>query len=104
MAGEFFERRLPLPSPRHARFVSPEEFERHRRGLGGREKALLDQLGTLLPYVTVNRLFDSSATDALLARSGIRFPRFEEYAENVFDYCLKTHWGKGGRKDEGLRA
>ena len=60
----------------------------------GREEALLAQLDTLLPYVSIDRLFDSRNTDALLAGSGIAFPRFSAYAETIFAYCLKTRWGK----------
>jgi hypothetical protein len=60
----------------------------------GREEALMGQLDTLLPYVSINRLFDSRNADALLQESGIIFPRFHEYAERIFDYCVETQWGK----------
>jgi hypothetical protein len=55
---------------------------------------MMSQLDTLLPYVSVDRLFDSRNTDALLEGSGIVFPRFRDYAERIFDYCLRTNWGK----------
>jgi hypothetical protein len=75
-------------------FVTREEFERRRTESRGREEALLGQLDTLLPYVSVDRLFDSRTTDALLAGSGIAFPQFHTYAERILRYCLATQWGK----------
>jgi hypothetical protein len=44
--------------------------------------------------VSIDRLFDSRNTDALLQGSGITFPAFSAYAEKIFAYCLKTRWGK----------
>ncbi|MBH0192912.1 MAG: hypothetical protein HP492_14390, partial [Nitrospira sp.] len=66
-------------------FVSIEEFERRRALMKGREEALMGQLDTLLPYVSVDRLFDSREADALLDGSGIVFPRFVEYSERIFE-------------------
>jgi len=93
-ATAYFDRHRPLAKPRRMEFVSREEFERRRSLSRGREEALLTQLDTLLPYVSIDRLFDSRTTDGLLAGSGIEFPRFSTYAGTIFDYCLKTNWGK----------
>ncbi len=93
-ATEYFDRHTPLGAPRRMEFVTREEFERRRKLTHGREEALLDQLDTLLPYVSIDRLFDSKNTDALLRGSGITFPAFSAYAEKIFAYCLKTGWGK----------
>ncbi|HTS00081.1 MAG TPA: SDR family oxidoreductase [Bacteroidota bacterium] len=93
-ATDYFDRHRPLAKPRRMEFVSREEFERRRSLSRGREEALLTQLDTLLPYVSIDRLFDSRTTDALLAGSGIEFPRFNTYAGIIFDYCLRTNWGK----------
>lgn len=101
LASAFFGRRSPLSSARQMRYLSPEEFDRYRATLTGREWSLMDQLGTLLPYVTVNRLFDSTTTDALLQGSGIRLPRFESYAERIFEYCVQSNWGKAERGGAG---
>ena len=93
-ATAYFDRHAPLAAPRRMEFVRREEFERRRGLTRGREEALLTQLDTLLPYVSIDRLFDSRNTDALLAGSGILFPRFSTYAETILEYCLKTNWGK----------
>lgn len=93
-ATEYFDRHTPLAAPRAMEFVTREEFERRRRLARGREEALLGQLDTLLPYVSIDRLFDSRNTDALLRGSGITFPPFSAYAERIFAWCLKTGWGK----------
>ena len=93
-AGEFFDRHHPLTKPRAVEFITPDEFERRRASRTGREAAFLNQLDTLLPYISVDRLFDSATTDALLEGSGIAFPDFRDYAENIFGYCITTRWGK----------
>ena len=93
-ATAYFDRHAPLAEPRRMEFVSREEFQRRRSLARGREEALLTQLDTLLPYVSIDRLFDSRNTDALLDGSGIVFPRFSAYAETIFGYCLRTNWGK----------
>jgi thioester reductase-like protein len=93
-ATAYFDRHTPLDSPRTMEFITRAEFQRRRKLAHGREEALLEQLDTLLPYVSVDRLFYSRNTDALLEGSGISFPRFSTYAEKIFGYCLKTNWGK----------
>ena len=93
-ACAYFDTHTPLKQPRTMEFVSQDEFQR-RRGLSrGREEALLSQLDTLLPYVGIDRLFDSRNTDALVRGSGITFPPFSTYAERIFAYCVRTNWGK----------
>jgi len=93
-ATEYFEKRTPLSRRRTMEFITREEFEVRRSKTRGREEALLSQLDTLLPYVSVDRLFDSSTTDALLAGSGIEFPRYSTYQEKILGYCLDSQWGK----------
>ncbi len=93
-AAAFFDRVAPLRSPRRATFTTMAEFRRQLAGGGSASTALLTQLETLMPYVTVNRLFDAATTDELLQGSGIVFPRFEEYAEKILGYCVETGWGK----------
>ena len=93
-AVNYFDAHTPLRHPRKMEFISKEEYERRRSTMRGREDALMSQLDTLLPYVTVNRLFDSTNADELLAGSGIEFPRFKDYSDKIFDYCVQTNWGK----------
>ncbi|MBM2845732.1 MAG: binding 4 protein [Bacteroidetes bacterium] len=93
-AIRYFDKHTPLRNPRTMEFISREEFERRRADMRGREDAFMAQLDTLLPYVSVDRLFNSSNTDALLVGSGIGFPPFTDYAERIFEYCVRTNWGK----------
>ena len=90
----YFDEHTPLKHPRTIEYVARKEFDRRRSEMGGREEALMSQLDTLLPYVSVNRLFDSRNTDRLLAGSGIEFPFFKNYADKIFEYCVRTKWGK----------
>jgi thioester reductase-like protein len=94
LAIEYFDAYTPLTHPRTIEYISREEFERRRARMRGREEALMSQLDTLLPYVSINRLFNSANADALLAESTITFPLFPTYAERIFAYCVKTKWGK----------
>ncbi|MBM2841934.1 MAG: binding 4 protein [Bacteroidetes bacterium] len=93
-AIEYFDRHTPLKHPRAIEYITREEFERRRSLMRGQEEALMSQLDTLLPYVSINRLFDSKNADALLEESGIEFPLFRNYAERIFEYCIKTNWGR----------
>jgi thioester reductase-like protein len=93
-AIDFFDTHTPLRHPRTIEYITRAEFERRRSTMRGREEALMSQLDTLLPYVSINRLFDSRNADALLEKSGIVFPRFRDYAERLFSYCIETQWGK----------
>jgi len=93
-AIRYFDHHTPLKHPRTIEFISREEFEQRRSMMRGREEALMSQLDTLLPYVSVDRLFDSRHTDALLKESGLVFPNYGDYAERILAYCVKTNWGK----------
>lgn len=93
-AIDYFDRVVPLSRRRKIRFVSTEEYEGWRETRRGREQKVMEQLDTLLPYVTVNRLFDTANTDRILAGSGIRFPSFADYAGRIYGYCLDSNWGK----------
>jgi thioester reductase-like protein len=93
-AKEYFDTHAHHRTPRTVEFITREDFNRRRAAARGREEALMAQLDTLLPYVTVDRLFDSVTTDSLLEGSGIAFPRYAEYADRILGYCLRTKWGK----------
>jgi len=93
-AIQYFDTHTPLRHPRKVEFITREEFENRRSRMRGREDALMSQLDTLLPYVSVDRLFDSRNADTLLKESGIVFPRFADYAERILEYCVRTNWGK----------
>jgi long-chain acyl-CoA synthetase len=93
-ATAYFDARAPLKKPRTMEFVTKQEFQRRRSLTRGREEALLNQLDTLLPYVSVDRLFNSRNTDDLLRGSGITFPVYNEYQERILAYCLRSNWGK----------
>ena len=93
-ATAYFDTHAPRPVPRTMEFITREEFEKRRSLTRGRQEVLLGQLDTLLPYVSIDRLFDSRNTDALLQGSGITFPPFSSYEEKIYAYCLKTRWGK----------
>ncbi len=93
-AVRYFDKHTPLKHPRTMEFITREEYERRRSSMRGREEALMSQLDTLLPYVTVNRLFDSANADALLVDSGTEFPKFKYYSDRIFGYCVETNWGK----------
>ncbi len=93
-AVEYFDKHTPLKHPRTMEFISRKDYEKRRSAMRGREEALMSQLDTLLPYVTVNRLFDSTNADKLLEGSRIKFPLFKNYSDTIFEYCVKTNWGK----------
>jgi thioester reductase-like protein len=93
-AAAYFDARTPLARPRTIQYIGREEFDLRRHAKRGREEVLMSQLDTLLPYVSIDRLFDSANTDAALLNTGIVFPTFQDYADRIFGYCLDTKWGK----------
>jgi thioester reductase-like protein len=93
-AVNYFDKHTPLKHPRTMEFISKAEYDNRRAAMRGREDALMSQLDTLLPYVTVNRLFDSANADKLLDGSGIELPLFKNYSDKIFGYCVETNWGK----------
>lgn len=55
---------------------------------------ILQQIFPLVPYMTSNPRFDSSATEKVLKSTKIKAPQFRDYGEKIFNYCLDTNWGK----------
>jgi thioester reductase-like protein len=94
IASKYFDERSPLGEPRSVEFVPPEIWERRLGEMRGRERAIMAQLGSLLPYIGIDRIFDSANTERLLEGSGLAFPLFGDYAEMILNYCLRSNWGK----------
>jgi hypothetical protein len=74
--------------------VSLSEFQCRVKQLTGRKAALYAKMGLLFGYAAVSRLFDTTNTDTALKLSGLQFPKYESYADNILHYCLLTDWGK----------
>lgn len=45
-------------------------------------------------YVTISRVFDNVQSAAVLAPKGITPPPYASYCSVLFDYCLRTNWGR----------
>ncbi|MGB6647401.1 MAG: SDR family oxidoreductase [Bacteroidota bacterium] len=94
IAADYFDKHSPLERPRSVEFVNPEVWGRRLHEMRSRERALMSQLGMLLPYIGIDRIFDSTNTDKLLEGSDLAFPIFSDYAERILEYCLTSNWGK----------
>jgi len=94
IAAEYFDEHSPGKEPRSVEFVSPEVWDRRLEEMRGRERTLMLQLGTLLPYIDIDRIFDSTNTDRFLEGSGLAFPVFSDYGGKILEYCLRSNWGK----------
>jgi hypothetical protein len=94
LSAAHFDLRTPLKHPRKIQFLREDEFVQRFERWGWRGKRILEQLGSLLPYAMVDRLFDTTVTDRLLKGSGITFPDFREYAGRIFAYCIDSDWGR----------
>jgi thioester reductase-like protein len=93
-AVAYFDKHSPLREPRAAECITHEEFERRVAGLQGTEALVMKQMDRLFDYLTLDRLFDTMNTDAFLEGSGIHFPLYETYADNILGYCIASNWGK----------
>ncbi len=65
---------------------------KHIEKLLGEHIPLLGQVLPLIPYMIANPRFDTSQTNAILKID--KAPKFEDYGEIIFRYCLDTKWGK----------
>lgn len=101
IAAAWFDQRAPLNEPRRVEFVSPAAWEPRLGKLPKRQRAILTQLGSLLPYIGIDRLFDSTNTDLFLARTGPELPAFADYAPALLDYCLQSNWGRKPSRGAG---
>lgn len=52
------------------------------------------QLLPFIPYMVSNPRFDTNSTFASLGTKIEPAPLFNQYAENIFKYCIQSHWGK----------
>lgn len=65
---------------------------RHIEKLVGAHLPVLGQVLPLIPYMISNPRFDNSSTESIL---GIpQAPKFQDYGERIFRYCLDSKWGK----------
>jgi thioester reductase-like protein len=93
-AVRYFDEHSPLKKPRQAECVSREEFRRRVAKLAGTESLVMTQMERLFDYITLDRLFDTTNSDKALEGSGIQFPLYETYADNILSYCIASNWGK----------
>lgn len=68
-------------------------------------RELLDYLYWHLPYFEISdRLYDTQATDELVARAGIVRPDYQNYGDVLFRFLKDTAWGKRPLAVAGERA
>jgi hypothetical protein len=70
----YFDKQSPLPEPRVAESITHDEFEHRSAGLRGGEALIMKQMERLFNYLTLDRLFDTTNTDAILEGSGRQYP------------------------------
>lgn len=90
----YLDANCPLRKPRKMDIVDMTEFRQRVGRLTGQQAKLYAKMGLLFGYATVNRLFDTTNTDKALRNSGLQFPEYKSYADNILHYCLLTDWGK----------
>jgi len=74
---------------------------------GARGRAIMEKLEVYLPYLTRQKLFDTSNAIAALRGTGITPPPLASYFERVVRYCRETDWGRVARdvpasEEEGM--
>lgn len=65
---------------------------RHIEKLVGAHLPVLGQVLPLIPYMISNPRFDNSSTANILEIPNA--PKFQDYGERIFRYCLDSKWGK----------
>jgi thioester reductase-like protein len=67
---------------------------RHFEDLVAKNFAVIKQVLPFLPYMISNPRFDDSATRKMLHGKLAPAPLFQDYAEQLFTFCLQTNWGR----------
>lgn len=61
---------------------------------GNRFETIMSRVLPYLLYMNRNPRFDNTSTIAALSGIMPPAPHFLDYAENIFEYCLHTNWGR----------
>ncbi len=67
---------------------------RHFEKIASGHLPVFKQLLPFVPYMISNPRFDTSISHDVLSKVIKPAPLFNQYAENIFKYCLETQWGK----------
>ncbi len=92
LASQYFKK----PPPR---VVSPETFwselqPEMAKKLRGAMKQLVETGVQYMPYFAQNPIFDVTFSQAALLDAGLEVPDVHRYFAQLFDYCVKTDWGR----------
>ena len=76
------------------KFLPPFIFHRAIKHLSDKTQKILQVIKLYEPYICFKRAFDNSNTTAALTNTNIHPPLFDNYYNNISDYCVKSDWGK----------
>jgi long-chain acyl-CoA synthetase len=93
-AIDYLDANSPLAKPRRLEILDPDEYQDRLGKLSPRMAALYAQIGLILEYATVDRLYDSTNADAVVLHCGLQFPYYDSYADNILRFALLADWGK----------
>lgn len=94
--AELASRYFKKPPPR---VITPDRFwseiqpEMAKR-MKGAMKQLVETGAQYMPYFAQNPLFDVTEQRRALAEAGLEVPDVHRYFTQLFDYCVKTGWGR----------
>ena len=94
-AVEYFNRtneRSPLPS---VRFIPPFAYRSLLPKAASAGGHLQNMIALYEPYLSIERVFDTTNTARVLRHTGIAPSHPSEYFERLIDYCLSSNWGRG---------
>jgi long-chain acyl-CoA synthetase len=62
--------------------------------LGRSRRKVIRKWRAFVPFLNIQRFFDTSLTEAALQGSEIAVPLFDNYYKSLLRYCLLTNWGE----------
>jgi thioester reductase-like protein len=90
----------PSSTARRVSFIPVAAYKVLRHLLTGDLRVRAVKMKFFIPYLSVERSFDTSAARSALEGSGITPPLFEDYCETLLSFCVKANWGRSGNMGE----
>lgn len=94
LAVDYFNQTLTQKPIPQIKFIPKKLYDAEKRLINNRERRTIEALKEYMPYLEINKFFDTTNTSAILQGTDITPPHFEQYYKPLLQYCLLTNWGK----------
>jgi thioester reductase-like protein len=93
-AVTYFRTADAASAARHVSFVPVPVYNAVKHLFGRQLRSRVEKMSVYIPYMSLDRSFDTTAANRALAGTGIVAPAFSDYCQNLFRYCVNSNWGR----------